>query len=83
MAKQCALSGKKSMAGRNTRHVHSGQWAHRAPRTKRTFDVNLQTVRVPLPGGGTRKIQVAARMMTSKKFLAILSGEIPLPKNQK
>jgi ribosomal protein L28 len=81
MAKQCAISGKKAMSGQNIRHVHSGQWATRAPRTKRQFQVNLQTVRVPVEGGGTAKIQVAARMLTSRKFLDILSGQKPLPKS--
>lgn len=81
MGKKCAISGKTAMTGRRTRHVHSGQWANRAPRTRRTFQVNLQTVRVPVEGGGTAKIQVAARMLTSRKFLAILSGQKPLPKS--
>ncbi|WP_309712985.1 L28 family ribosomal protein [Armatimonas sp.] len=80
MAKVCAISGRKQQAGRNTRHVHSGQWAHRAPKTCRVFGVNLQTVSVPIPGGGTKKIKVAARMLTSRKFKAILAGQAPLPK---
>lgn len=81
MSKVCAVSGRKAQAGRNTRHVHSGQWAHRAPKTCRTFQVNLQTVSVPAPGGGTQKIKVAARMLTSRKFKAILAGQAPLPKS--
>ena len=80
MAKVCAISGRKQQAGRNTRHAHSGQWAHRAPKTCRVFGVNLQTVSVPSPGGGTKKIKIAARMLTSRKFKAILAGQAPLPK---
>ena len=80
MAKVCAISGRKQQAGRNMRHAHSGQWAHRAPKTCRVFGVNLQTVSVPIPGGGTKKIKIAARMLTSRKFKAILAGQAPLPK---
>jgi ribosomal protein L28 len=74
--KVCAISGRKAQSGRRTRHVHSGQWAHRAPRTARKFHVNLQTVTVPTASGGTKKITVAARMLTSRKFKAILAGQI-------
>ena len=80
MAIVCAISGRKVQAGRHTRHAHSGQWAHRAPKTCRVFGVNLQTVSVPIPGGGTKKIKIAARMLTSRKFKAILAGQAPLPK---
>lgn len=80
MAKVCAISGRKAQAGRWTRHPHSGAWAHRAPAKARKFEVNLQTVTVPLPTGGTKKIKVAARMLTSRAFKEILAGERPLPK---
>ncbi|MGC4046474.1 MAG: L28 family ribosomal protein [Armatimonas sp.] len=79
MPKACAISGKTAMSGRNVRYNHGGQWERRAPKTTRKFQVNLQTVTVPLPGGGTKKIQVAARMLTSRKFKAILAGHKPLP----
>ena len=79
MANVCAISGKRAMSGRNVRYNHGGQWERRAPKTNRTFQVNLQTVSVPMPGGGTKKIKVAARMLTSRKFKAILSGQKPLP----
>lgn len=77
--KVCAISGKKAMTGRRTRHPHSGAWAHRAPKKPRRYEVNIQTVRVPAPNGhGTIKIQVAARMMTSEKMKAVLSGQKPI-----
>ena len=41
---------------------------------------NLQTVTVPTPDGGTKKIKIAARMITSRAFKAILAGEKALPK---
>ena len=80
MSNVCAISGKKAQSGRNVRYNHGGQWERRAPKTNRTFQVNLQTVTVPLPNGGTKKIKVAARMLTSRRFKAILSGQKPLPK---
>jgi len=79
MARVCAISGKKSQTGRNVRYNHGGMWELRAQKKPRRFQVNLQTVTVPVPGGGTKKIKVAARMLTSRKFKAILSGQIPLP----
>ena len=78
--KTCAISGKQAMAGRNIRHKHSGGWALRAPRSLKTFEVNLQTVRVPVEGGGTAKIRVAARMISSEKFKKILTGQTPMTK---
>ncbi|MCC6442290.1 MAG: 50S ribosomal protein L28 [Armatimonadetes bacterium] len=44
MSRICAVCGKGPQSGQNIRHVHSGQWALRAPRTKRKFLPNLQTV---------------------------------------
>ena len=37
MAQRCALCGKGPQFGQNIRHVHSGSWALRAPRTKRRW----------------------------------------------
>ncbi|MFM7320386.1 MAG: bL28 family ribosomal protein [Armatimonadota bacterium] len=79
MPRVCAISGKKSQTGRNVRYNHGGMWELRAQKKPRRFQVNLQTVTVPVAGGGTKKIKVAARMLTSRKFKAILAGHIPLP----
>jgi len=80
MAKVCAISGKTAMSGRNIRNTHSIGWKYRAPKTSRVFKVNLQTVTVPGENGGTQRIQVAARMLTSRAFLSVLSGQKPLSK---
>ena len=72
MAKVCEYSGRKAQAGRWTRHPHFGAWAHRAPQKARRFEVNLQSVTIQTPSG-KRKIKVAARMLTSKNFQAILA----------
>ena len=80
MAKVCAFSGRKAQAGRWTRHPHSGAWAHRAPQKARRFEVNLQTVTIQTPSG-KKKIKVAARMMTSRAFQAILTGQKPVTKH--
>ena len=79
MARVCALTGKKAQTGRNVRYNHGGMWELRAQKKPRKFHVNLQTVTVPLPTGGTKKIKIAARMITSRRFKAILSGQAPLP----
>ena len=57
-----------------------GAWAHRAPQKARRFEVNLQTVTLQTPSG-KKKIKVAARMMTSRAFQAILTGQKPVPKH--
>ncbi|MDQ2799681.1 MAG: 50S ribosomal protein L28 [Armatimonadota bacterium] len=78
MAKVCAISGRKAQAGRWTRHPHSGGWAHRAPQKTRRFEVNLQSVTIQTPTG-KKRIKVAARMLTSKNFQAMVAGRKPLP----
>jgi ribosomal protein L28 len=82
MAKVCAYSGRKAQAGRWTRHPHSGGWAHRAPTKCRRFQVNLQTVTIQTPSG-KKRIKVAARMLTSRGFQAIVTGKKQLPKQPK
>ncbi len=81
MAKVCEYSGRKAQAGRWTRHPHSGGWAHRAPQKARRFQVNLQTVTIQTPSG-KKKVKVAARMLTSRGFQAVLSGQKAMPKHQ-
>lgn len=78
--KACALSGKTSMSGKNIRNQHSIGWKYRAPKTNRRFDVNLVSVSVPDGKGGKTRIKVAARMLSSEKFLAVLSGQLSLEK---
>lgn len=80
MARICALSGRRPQSGRNVRYNHGGMWEMRAPKKPRKFHVNIQTVTVPTPCGGTKRIKIAARMITSRAFKAILAGERPLPK---
>ncbi|MBC7807976.1 MAG: hypothetical protein H7145_17745 [Akkermansiaceae bacterium] len=75
MSKVCAISGKSAMSGRHIRNTHSIGWKYRAPKKCRIFKVNIQTVTVPGENGGTQKIRVAARMLTSRAFLSVLSGE--------
>lgn len=62
MARVCEFCGKKPMAGQNIRHVHSGGWARRAPRTKRRFLPNLQSVHA-LVNGAQKKIRVCTKCL--------------------
>jgi ribosomal protein L28 len=80
--KVCALTGRHTQHGRNIRNQHSVGWKFRAPRTNRTFEVNLQTVRIPVEGGGTKKVKVAARVMSSPRFIAMMSGQKPLTRKE-
>lgn len=62
----CTVCGKGAMSGQNIRHVHSGQWATRAPRTKRDFKPNLQSVRT-LVAGTSKRVKVCAKCLKANK----------------
>ncbi|MDH7571586.1 MAG: 50S ribosomal protein L28 [Armatimonadota bacterium] len=62
MSQQCDFCGKKPMFGQNIRHVHSGSWARRAPRTKRRFMPNLQTVHA-MVDGSRRRVRVCTKCL--------------------
>lgn len=58
MSRVCAICGKGPQFGHNIRHIHSGQWARRAPKTNKVWYPNLQTVRAIMENGETRRIKV-------------------------
>ena len=62
----CAVCGKGAMSGQNIRHVHSGQWATRAPRTKRIFRPNLQSVRTVV-NGTPHRLKVCTKCLKANK----------------
>ena len=68
MANICEFCGKGGQSGQNIRHIHSGAWARRAPRTKRRFLPNLQTVTVH-KGGRNRRMRVCVKCMKSERFI--------------
>jgi len=65
MANVCSVCGKGTMNGQNIRHV-PGQWALRAPRTKRSFKPNLQSVRTVV-GGTPLRVKVCAKCLKANK----------------
>lgn len=68
--KQCSVCGKGPQFGQNIRHVHSGGWALRAPRTKRRWMPNLQTARVA-DGSVTKKIKVCVKCLKAGKVARV------------
>jgi ribosomal protein L28 len=50
MSKECTICGKTSMAGRSIQHKHSVGWRYKAPRSKRTFNLNLREVNLDVDG---------------------------------
>lgn len=66
MATACAICGKGAQYGRNIRHVHSGSWELRAPRTQRIYKPNLQSVRTTV-GGTPVKLKVCAKCLKAGK----------------
>lgn len=68
MANICSVCAKSAMSGQNIRHVHSGQWATRAPRTKRSFKPNLVSVKT-VTGGTPMRVKVCAKCLKANKVL--------------
>jgi large subunit ribosomal protein L28 len=66
MANVCSVCGKGSLSGQNIRHPHSGAWATRAPRTKRQFHPNLQSVKTVV-AGTTRHIRACTKCIKAGK----------------
>ena len=66
MAYECDICGKSPQYGQNIRHKHSGSWALRAPKTKRRWMPNLQTVRIPALEG-TKKLKVCTGCLKAGK----------------
>lgn len=62
----CEVCGKRPQFGQNIRHVHSGAWARRAPRTKRRWLPNLQSARI-VDGKTTRRIRVCVKCLKAGK----------------
>jgi len=59
------------MSGQNIRHPHSGAWALRAPRTKRQFKPNLQSVKTRV-NGTTQRVKVCAKCLKAGKVARAL-----------
>lgn len=68
MSNVCAICGKGPQYGQNIRHKHSGSWALRAPRTKRVWLPNLQTVRVAHKDS-TKTLRVCAKCIKAGKVM--------------
>ena len=71
MANTCSVCGKGAMSGQNIRHPHSGAWATRAPRTKRQFKPNLQSVKTAV-AGTTQRVKVCAKCLKAGKVARAL-----------
>ena len=69
MARTCDVCGKGPQFGQNIRHQHSGSWALRAPKTKRMWRPNLQTVRVANGKTSTRQMSVCAKCLKAGKVV--------------
>lgn len=68
MANVCDICGKGPQFGQNIRHVHSGAWALRAPRTKRRWLPNLQNVRA-VQNGEVKRLRVCTRCIKAGKVV--------------
>ena len=66
MSRVCEYCGKGPQFGNNIAHVHSGQWALRAPKTKKRWLPNLQSVKV-LKNGVVTRVRVCTRCLKAGK----------------
>jgi len=55
MARVCEICGKKTVFGHNVSHAHN--------LTNRSWQPNIQKLRVRRPGGGTRRIKICTRCL--------------------
>jgi len=65
MARVCEICGKKTVFGHNVSHAHNV--------TNRSWQPNLQRVRVQIPGGGSRRTRVCTRCLRSGKVQKAVS----------
>ena len=70
MANRCAICDKGPQFGQNIRHVHSGSWALRAPRTKRRWLPNLQSARILVDGAPSR-VRVCTKCLKAGKIARV------------
>ncbi len=68
MAIKCEICGKGPQYGQNIRHKHSGSWALRAPKTKRRWLPNLQSVKA-VCADGNKAIRVCTKCMKAGKVV--------------
>lgn len=68
MARQCDICGKGPQYGQNIRHQHSGSWALRAPKTKRRWLPNLQSVRA-IVNGDNKTMKVCTKCLKAGKVV--------------
>ena len=68
MAQRCDICGKGPQYGQNIRHQHSGSWALRAPKTKRRWLPNLQTVHV-VKDNATKTAKVCTKCLKAGKVV--------------
>lgn len=66
MATTCAVCGKGSQYGHNIRHIHSGSWALRAPKTRKIYKPNLQSVHTVI-NGTPKKLKVCTKCIKAGK----------------
>ncbi len=60
MAKECYITGRKTTTGNRRSHAMNAN--------KRTYKVNLQTVRIKDEDGNVKKVRISARAMKKMKF---------------
>lgn len=58
MSRTCDLCEKGKMINNSGIHAHSGKWHKKAPKSSRTWNINLRTVRLEVKEGQTKKMRI-------------------------
>lgn len=70
MAQRCHICDKGPQYGQNIRHVHSGSWELRAPRTKRRWLPNLQSAKI-MVNNAPRRVRVCTKCLKAGKVVRV------------
>lgn len=80
----CALCGKTTKIGMDTTHKHGGQWAMRAPKTRKIWKPNLQVAKVEIEGVGVKRMRFCVKCLRQiKSGDKQVSGQMVPIKNEK
>ena len=68
MSRICDLCSKVKMTNQSGIHRHSGKWHRKAPKSSRSWGVNLRTVHMDT-GAGTEKMHLCTSCLKKTKVV--------------
>lgn len=68
MSRVCDSCAKGKMTNKSGIHRHSGKWHRKAPKTSRSWAINLRTVRID-SGNGSEKMRLCTDCLRKTKVV--------------